>query len=80
MKLLQARLPEAEYELLRRKARAEGKTIQEWVRVALRERLLHDRVAPGDPAFLAFPLVERRRGAATNHAQHHDDLLYGGAT
>lgn len=80
MKLLQARVPEAEFEMLRRKAKAEGKTIQEWVRVALHERLLSARVVPNDQAFLAFPLLDRPKGARTNHAEHHDELLYGSET
>lgn len=76
MKLLQARIPEAEFELLRRKAKADGKTIQEWVQVAVRERLLSDRIVPNDRSFLAFPLVEGRKGAKTNVAEEHDKLLY----
>lgn len=77
MKLVQARVPDVEYDLLRRRAKAEGKTIQEWVRIALRERLLPDRVVPDDPLFLAFPLRKRRAGPMTNYAEEHDAVLYG---
>jgi hypothetical protein len=76
MKLIQTRVPEAEYELLRRRAKAEGKTMQEWIRAAIRGRLLPDEVDPSDPIFSAFPLV-RGRGPKVDVAEHHDDYLYG---
>jgi len=76
MKLIQTRVPEAEYELLRRKARAEGKTMQEWIRGAIRSRLLPDVVDPADPLFSGFPLV-RGKGPKVDIAERHDELLYG---
>ena len=76
MKLIQTRVPEAEYELLRRRARGEGKTMQDWIRAAIRAQLLPDQVDPTDPIFTAFPLV-RRKGPKTNVAERHDDFLYG---
>jgi hypothetical protein len=76
MKLIQTRVPEAEYELLRRKARSEGKTMQDWIRAAIRAQLLPDSVDPSDPIFTAFPLV-RSRGPKTNVAERHDEILYG---
>jgi Mobilization protein NikA len=76
MKLIQTRVPEAEYDLLRRKAKAEGKTMQEWIRAAIRDRLLPDEVDPNDPIFSAFPLV-RGKGPKVDVAERHDELLYG---
>jgi hypothetical protein len=76
MKLVQARVPEAEFEFLKRSARAEGKTMQEWVRAAIRERLFPDTVDPADPLFRGFPLVPRS-GPKTNIAEDHDEYLYG---
>jgi hypothetical protein len=76
MKLIQTRVPEAEYDLLRRKAREEGKTMQEWIRVAIRARLLPDEVDPSDRLFTAFPLV-RRKGPKVDVAERHDEILYG---
>jgi hypothetical protein len=76
MKLIQTRIPEAEYDLLRREAKAEGKTMQEWIRAAIRNRLLPDEVDPDDPLFRAFPLV-RGRGPKVDVAERHDELLYG---
>jgi hypothetical protein len=76
MKLIQTRVPEAEYELLRRKAKAEGKSIQDWIRATIRKQLLADEVDPADPIFDAFPLV-RGKGPKVDVAQHHDELLYG---
>jgi hypothetical protein len=76
MKLIQTRVPEAEYDLLRRKARGEGKTMQDWIRAAIRAQLLPDKVDPADPIFTAFPLV-RRKGPKSNIAERHDEILYG---
>jgi ribbon-helix-helix CopG family protein len=76
MKLIQTRVPEAEYELLRRRARAEGTTMKDWIRDAIRLKLLPDEVDPTDPMFTAFPLV-RRKGPIVDVAERHDELLYG---
>jgi hypothetical protein len=76
MKLIQTRVPEAEYDLLRRKAKAEGKTMQEWIRAAIRNRLLPDEVDSADPIFRAFPLV-RGKGPKVDVAERHDEFLYG---
>ena len=76
MKLVQARVPETEYQLLRRRAKAEGKSLQEVVREALRARLLPDRIEPDDPLFRMFPLVPKR-GPAHRISEEHDRILYG---
>jgi hypothetical protein len=76
MKLIQTRVPEAEYDLLRRKAKAAGVTMQDWIRAALRDRLLPDEVDSEDPIFSAFPLV-RGKGPKVDVAERHDELLYG---
>lgn len=76
MKLVQTRIPEAEYELLRRKARGEGRTTQEWIRAAIRAQPLPDEVELRDALFSAFPLV-RGKGPKTNVAERHDGFLYG---
>ena len=75
MKLIRTRVPKAEFEMLRRKAQGEGKTMQEWIRAAIRAQLLPEDVNPTDPIFTAFPLV-RRKGPKTNVAERHDELLY----
>ena len=76
MKLSQARVPETEYQLLRRRAKAEGKSLQEVVREALRARLLPDRIEPDDPLFGMLPL-EPLRGASQRIWEEHDRYLYG---
>ncbi len=76
MKLVQARIPEAEFELLRRQAKSERTTMQEWVRRAIREKLLPDDVDPSDPIFSAFPLV-RGKGPKVDVSARHDEYLYG---
>lgn len=76
MKLVQARIPEAEFELLRRQAKTERTTMQEWIRRAIRERLLPDEVDPSDPIFTSFPLV-RGKGPKVAVSSRHDEYLYG---
>ena len=76
MKLIQRRIPEAEYEFLRRRARSEGKTMQEWIRGAIRSRPLPDEVDPSDPLFSGFPLVHGK-GKKVDVARRHDEILYG---
>ncbi len=77
MKLIQARIPEAEYELLRREAKRSGKTLQEVIREALRARLLDDTVGPSDPLFQAFPLFRSKDGRKARISERHDEALVG---
>ena len=76
MRLIQARIPEAEFQLLHRRARAEGKSVQALVREALRAKLLPDTVDPKDPLFDLFPLMEKR-GKVHRLSEDHDQYLYG---
>jgi hypothetical protein len=76
MKLIQTRVPEAEYDLLRRTAKAERLTMQDWIRAAIRSGLMPEEVDPDDPIFSAFPLV-RGKGPDVDVAERHDELLYG---
>ncbi len=75
MPLVQAQVPEAEYELLRHRARSEGKPIKVIVREALRAHLLPDRVDPDDPIFHLFPL-QTLKGRKHWASRDHDELLY----
>ena len=77
MKLIQARIPEAEYDLLRREAKRSGKSLQDIIREALRARLLEDTVNPDDPLFAAFPLFRSRDGRKARISERHDEALYG---
>lgn len=79
MKLVQARIPEAEYELLRREAKRTGKSLQDVIRAALRAHLLDDTVDSRDPVFKAFPLFEAKGGRKARISERHDDVLYGAA-
>ena len=76
MKLVQARIPEVDFRLLRRRAKKSGKTIQAVVREALRGHLLAEDVDPKDRLWAAFPLGRGRGGRRTD-AERHDELLYG---
>jgi hypothetical protein len=75
MALVQAQIPESEYDMLRRRARAEGKPIKTVVREALRAHLLPDKVNPDDSVFRMFPLVNKK-GRRRRDSRDHDDLLY----
>jgi len=77
MKLIQARIPEAEYDLLRREAKRSGKSLQDVIREALRARLLDDTVQPADPLFDAFPLFRSKDGRKARVSERHDEVLYG---
>ncbi|MFZ1024487.1 MAG: hypothetical protein WAN87_10180 [Thermoplasmata archaeon] len=75
MKLVQTAIGEEEYQLLRQRAAAEGKSMKEVAREALRAHLLPDRVNPQDPVFHAFPLL-RTKGKPSWGSKDHDKLLY----
>ncbi len=76
MKLVQTAVGEEEYQLLKQRATAEGKSMKEVAREALRAYLMPDRVNPQDPVFHAFPLI-RKKGRTTWGSRDHDKLLYG---
>jgi len=78
MKLIQARIPEAEYEILRRRARQQEKTMQEVIREALRAHLLPDTVDPTDPIFTELPVFHSKGGRRVRASERHDKILYGG--
>jgi hypothetical protein len=75
MKLVQTAIEEQDYQLLRRRATAEGKSRTEVAREALRAHPLPDRVNAADPIFHAFPLVAAK-GKKTWASRDHDELLY----
>jgi len=79
MKLIQARIPEAEYELLRRKARRAGTPMQDVIREALRAHLLPDTVDPEDPIFQPLPVFRSKGGRKARASERHDEILYGAA-
>jgi hypothetical protein len=76
MPLVQAQVPESEYDLLKRRAHAEGKPIKAVVREALRAHLIPDTVDPADPIFHLFPL-QTKKGPRRWASRDHDELLYG---
>lgn len=75
MTVVQTRLPELEYELLRKRARSEHRPIQDVVREAIRAHVLVDRVDPHDPIFRELAPKARPRGR-DRASEHVDDLLY----
>ncbi len=77
MKLVQAKIPEAEYLLLKKRAVEEHKTLQEIIREALRSHLLSDTVDMKDPLFKAFPMAPKT-GKKEKTSIDHDKVVYGG--
>jgi hypothetical protein len=57
---IELQIPDAEYQMLFRRAKAEGKSMPKIVREAIRARLLADAVDPNDSLFKLFPLIEKR--------------------
>ncbi|MCD6510471.1 MAG: hypothetical protein J7L11_08820 [Thermoprotei archaeon] len=76
MKVVQTKLTNIEYELLRRYAESKGLTIMEAVREIIRKSVLEDRVYPDDPIFVEKPAA-KRRGVMDRTSVEHDRVLYG---
>lgn len=76
MPLVQAVVPESEYDLLKQRARKEGKPMKLVIREALRAHLVPDSVDPNDPIFHIFPLQKRKRGPMHWASRDHDEILY----
>jgi len=75
MTIVQTRLPEVEYELLRKRARAERRPIQEIVREAIRAHVLADTVDPSEP-ILRELAHQKGPGGRDRTAEHDDEILY----
>ncbi|MDE1819467.1 MAG: CopG family transcriptional regulator [Euryarchaeota archaeon] len=75
MKLVRTRVPDAEYDALKERARRERRTLQEVIREALHTYLFPDRFVPSDPLFEIFPL---KKGKGPKHwtSRDHDKHLY----
>jgi hypothetical protein len=78
MTVVQTRLTELEYELLRKRARAEHRPIQEVVREAIRAHVLTDTVDPNEPIFRELAPRGSRRGRDRS-SERVDKLLYPAA-
>ena len=75
MTVVQTRLPEMEYELLRKRARSEHRPIQEVVREAIRAHVLTDAVDPTEPIFRELAHQKGTRGRDRT-AERVDEVLY----
>ena len=76
MKVVQTKLTDAEYELLKAYARSRKLTLSEALRQIVRERVLEGGVDPEDPLFTEGPSV-KARGVPERTSERHDELLYG---
>ncbi len=75
MTVVQTRLPELEYELLRKRARSEHLPIQDVVRAAIRAHVFEDTVDPSEPIFRELAHQKGPRGKDRT-VEHVDELLY----
>ncbi|MCI4347344.1 MAG: hypothetical protein L3J97_01830 [Thermoplasmata archaeon] len=75
MTVVQTRLPELEYELLRKRARTAHRPIQDIVREAIRMHVLADEVNPEDPIFRELAPRGSRPGRDRT-SERVDELLY----
>jgi len=75
MTVVQTRLPEMEYELLRKRARSERRPIQDVVREAIRAHILTDTIDPAEPIFRELAHQKGPRGRDRT-AEHVDEVLY----
>ncbi|MGB6441815.1 MAG: ribbon-helix-helix protein, CopG family, partial [Thermoplasmata archaeon] len=73
--LVQTNVPESEYDLLRQRARKEGKPMKAVIREALRAHRVPDTVDSTDPRFHMFPL-QTQKGRVRWSSRDHDELLY----
>lgn len=75
MTVVQTRLPEFEYELLRQRARETHRPMQEVVREAIRAHVFADKVDPSEPIFRELAHQSGPRGKDRT-AERVDDMLY----
>jgi len=76
LKVVQTKLNNLEYELLRRYAESRGLTIMEALREIVRKHLLEEEVNQNDPFFVEGPLV-KKKGVVDKTSIEHDKILYG---
>ena len=76
LKVIQTKLNNLEYELLRRYAESRGLTIMEALREIVRKHLLEEEVNQNDPFFVEGPLV-KKKGVVDKTSIEHDKILYG---
>jgi hypothetical protein len=73
MKIVQTRIGDTEYTLLRKKAAEEKKTLQEVLREAVERYVTEEKVDPSDPLF-SEPVAEK---GARDGSIRHNKYLYG---
>jgi hypothetical protein len=76
MTVVQTLLPEFEHELLRKRARAEHRPIQDVVREAIRRHVIAEMVDPNEPTFRTFPHGRPTRGRDRT-SERVDEVLDG---
>ena len=74
MKVVRTEIDEAEYNLLKRLADKEGKSIKELVREAIKKLLGEERINPNDPIFTEPPLIVEE-GLVEETSERHDKVI-----
>jgi hypothetical protein len=75
MTVVQTRLPEVEYDLLRKRARADSRPIQDIVRDAIRAPVLTEVVDPNEPIYRELAPRGSRRGRDRT-SERVEEILY----
>ncbi|RLE94438.1 MAG: hypothetical protein DRN04_03350 [Thermoprotei archaeon] len=75
LKVVQTKLTQLEYRLLREYAESRGLTIAEALREIIRKHVIDDRVYESDPFFTEGPVV-KRKGAVEKTSLEHNKILY----
>lgn len=73
MKIVQTRISDAEYNLLKKKTIEKGSTIQDVLREAIKQYVVQESVNPDDPLF-SEPVAET---GAKDGSVRHNKYLYG---
>jgi len=76
LKVVQTKISNIEYELLRKYAESRGLTIMEALREIIRKHVLEGSIDPDDPIFTEEPVV-KRKGIKERTSIEHDKILYG---
>ncbi len=74
MKIVQTKIGDAEYNLLKKKTIEKGSTIQDLLRDAIKQYIVQEVVNPNDPLF-SEPVAET---GAKDGSIRHNKYLYGG--
>jgi len=76
MKVVQTKLNNIEYEMLRKYAEARGLTITEALREIIRKVVIEEKINENDPIFVEEPAA-KKTGRIDRTSEEHNKVLYG---